>query len=84
MEDPHGWGIQCEGLWAERIKDGKLTGEVHSPVILTGFVPELLASVRMVASDLEIHGLGSCGKGHKEYVKNTLGGPHMLFTARLA
>ncbi len=84
MEDPQGWGIQCEGLWAERIKKGKLTGEVCSPVILTGFVPDILQSISMVGDDLEISGLGYCGKGHKEIVKNTMGGPHLKFTARLA
>jgi TldD protein len=84
MEDPQGWGIQCEGLWAERIKKGKLTGEVCSPVILTGFVPDILQSISMVGDDLEISGLGYCGKGHKEIVKNTMGGPHLKFEARLA
>lgn len=84
MEDPQGWGIQCEGLWAEKIKDGKLTGEVCSPVILTGFVPDILQSISMVGDDLEISGLGYCGKGHKEIVKNTMGGPHLKFRARLA
>jgi TldD protein len=84
MEDPQGWGIQCEGLWAEKIKNGKLTGEVCSPVILTGFVPDILQSISMVGDDLEISGLGYCGKGHKEIVKNTMGGPHLKFTARLA
>jgi TldD protein len=84
MEDPQGWGIQCEGLWAQRIKKGKLTNELHSPVIMTGFVPDILQSISMVADDLEITGLGYCGKGHKEIVKNTMGGPHLKFKARLA
>jgi TldD protein len=84
MEDPQGWGIQCEGLWAQRIRDGRLTREIHSPVILTGFVPVLLNSICLVADDLQINGLGSCGKGHKEWVKNTMGGPHLKLRARLA
>ncbi|HTB34036.1 MAG TPA: TldD/PmbA family protein [bacterium] len=84
MEDPQGWGIQCEGLWAEKIRKGKLTGEICSPVILTGFVPDILQSIDMVGDDLEISGLGYCGKGHKEIVKNTMGGPHLKFRARLA
>ena len=84
MEDPQGWGIQCEGLWAEKIRNGKLTGEVFSPVILTGYVPDILKSISMVGSDFDITGLGGCGKGHKEYVKVTMGGPHLKFTARLA
>jgi TldD protein len=84
MEDPQGWGIQCEGLWAQKIKKGKLTDEVCSPVIMTGFVPDILQSISMVGDDLEISGLGYCGKGHKEIVKNTMGGPHLKFEARLA
>jgi TldD protein len=84
MEDPQGWGIQCEGLWAERISKGRLTGDVRSPVILTGFVPDILQSIDMVGDDLGISGLGYCGKGHKEIVKNTMGGPHLKFRARLA
>lgn len=84
MEDPQAWGIQVEGLWAERIKDGRLTGEVFSPVIMTGFVPDLLLSISGVGNDPFISGLGMCGKGHKEWVKNTTGGPHLRMKARLA
>ena len=69
-------GIQLEALYAERIKDGKLTGEVYSPVIVTGYVPDILNSISMVSNQLEINGLGMCGKGHKEWVKVTDGGPH--------
>ncbi len=84
MEDPQAWGIQVEGLWAEKIRNGKLTGEVFSPVIMTGFVPDLLKSISMVGNDRWISGLGMCGKGHKEWVKNTTGGPHLRMKARLA
>ncbi len=83
MEDPQAWGIQVEGLWAEEIKKGQLTGKVYSPVIMTGFVPDLLKSISMVGNDLYISGLGMCGKGHKEWVKNTTGGPHLKMKARL-
>lgn len=84
MEDPQAWGIQVEGLWAEEIKNGKRTGKVYSPVIMTGFVPDLLKSITMVGNDRWISGLGMCGKGHKEWVKNTTGGPHLKMKARLA
>ena len=84
MEDPQAWGIQVEGLWAEEIKNGRRTGKVYSPVIMTGFVPDLLKSISMVGNDRHISGLGMCGKGHKEWVKNTTGGPHMRLRARLA
>jgi len=83
MEDPKGWGIQLEGYLAREIRHGKLTGRVFSPVIVTGTVPELLKSISMVGSQLEISGLGMCGKGHKEWVKVTDGGPYLRLRARL-
>ncbi len=83
MEDPKGWGIQLEGYYAEEIRDGRLTGKVYSPVIVTGYVPELLQSITMVGDRIEIEGLGMCGKGHKEWVKVTDGGPYLRLKARL-
>ena len=82
-EDPKGWGIQLEAYYAEQIKDGRLTGNVFSPVIITGYVPELLQSISMVGDKIEISGLGMCGKGHKEWVKTTNGGPFLRLKARL-
>ncbi len=84
MEDPKSWGIQLEALYVERIKNGKLTGEVYSPVIITGYVPDILNSINMISDKLEINGLGMCGKGHKEWVKVTDGGPYLRLKARLA
>lgn len=84
MEDPKGWGIQCQGQIAREVKNGKFTGKVFGPVCMTGYVPDLLASIRMVANDFESEGTGSCGKGHKEWVKVSSGGPHMLMRARLS
>jgi len=84
MEDPKGWGIQLEGYYAEEIKNGKLTGRVFTPVIITGYVPDLLQSISMVGNTVEISGLGMCGKGHKEWVKVTDGGPFLKLQARLA
>jgi TldD protein len=84
MEDPKGWGIQLEALMAREIKDGKLTDNYFSPVIVTGYVPELLMSISMVGKEFEIHGLGQCGKGHKEWVKVSDGGPALKLKARLA
>jgi TldD protein len=83
MEDPKGWGIQLEGLYAEEIRQGKLTGKVYSPVIVTGYVPDLLHSITMVGSKVEITGLGMCGKGHKEWVKVSDGGPFLRLQACL-
>ncbi len=84
MEDPKGWGIQLEGYYAEEIKNGKRTGRVFTPVIVTGYVPDLLQSITMVGNAVEISGLGMCGKGHKEWVKVTDGGPFLKLQARLA
>lgn len=84
MEDPKSWGIQLEALYAERIKNGKLTGEVYSPVIVTGYVPDILNSITMVSDQMHINGLGMCGKGYKEWVKVTDGGPYLKLRARLA
>jgi len=84
MEDPKGWGIQLEGYYAEEIKNGKLTGRVFTPVIITGYVPDMLQSITMVGNTIEISGLGMCGKGYKEWVKVTDGGPCLKLKARLA
>lgn len=83
MEDPKGWGIQCEGYMAEEIRGGKLTGKVFSPVIVTGYVPDLLMSITGVSDRVDISGLGMCGKGYKEWVKVTDGGPHLRLRARV-
>lgn len=84
MEDPKSWGIQLEALVARRIQNGKLTQEYYSPVIVTGYVPDILRSISMVSSDMHINGLGMCGKGYKEWVKVTDGGPYLKLKARLA
>lgn len=84
MEDPKSWGIQLEALVARRIRNGRLTGQFFSPVIVTGYVPEILQSISMVSRDLHINGLGMCGKGYKEWVKVTDGGPYLKLRARLA
>ncbi len=84
MEDPKGWGIQCEAYMAEEIKGGKKTGAVFGPVIITGYVPDLLMSIDGVSDGVEIGGLGMCGKGYKEWVKVTDGGPSLRLTARVA
>jgi len=84
MEDPKGWGIQLEGAMAEEIEDGRLTGRVFSPVVVTGSVPKLLQSVSQVGDEVVEASLGMCGKGYKEWVKVTDGGPVMRLRAVLA
>ena len=83
MEDPKHWGIQCIVSRGYEIKDGKLTGKVVSPVIMTGYVPDLLGSVSMASKDRVVDGNGTCGKGHKEWVKVADGGPYLKARARL-
>ncbi len=83
MEDPRNWGIQCVILYAREILNGELSGKIVSPVILTGYVPDLLQAITMVAEDVSLSGSGMCGKGYKEYVKVSSGGPYLKTRARL-
>lgn len=83
MEDPKNWGIQCMVSFAREIKDGKLTGRIFSPIILTGYVPDLLKSISMVSDKVEVCGSGFCGKGYKEWVKVSDGGPYIKARIRL-
>lgn len=83
MEDPKNWGIQCIALLGKEIKDGKLTGKVVSPIIMTGYVPDLLNSISMVSKDFELYGSGACGKGYKEWVKTSVGGPYLKVKVKL-
>lgn len=83
MEDPKNWGIQCMILIAKEIKNGVLTGNIMSPVIMTGYVPDVLKSISMVSEEVEIFGSGACGKGYKEWVKAADGGPYIKARVRL-
>ena len=83
MEDPKSWGIQCMVNFAYEIKDGKLTGKIFSPIVLTGYVPDLLKSISMVSDEINLEGSGACGKGYKEYVKVSSGGPYIKARVRL-
>jgi TldD protein len=75
MEDPKNWGIQCMVNMGREIKNGTFTGKIFSPICLSGSVPDLLKSISMVSSDLTLSGCGYCGKGYKEWVKVSDGGP---------
>lgn len=83
MEDPKSWGIQCMVNFAYEIKDGSLTGKIFSPIVLTGYVPDLLKSISMVSDEIHLEGSGACGKGYKEYVKVSSGGPYIKARVRL-
>lgn len=82
MEDPQGWGIQLTVHYGREIRGGRLTDRVFAPIGVTGYVPDLLASVSGVSSGLELEP-GTCGKGHKEMVPVSSGGPHLRLRARL-
>jgi TldD protein len=84
MEDPKNWGIQCVASSGREIKNGQLTGKIVAPVIITGYVPDLLSSISMISNDLRLEGSGACGKGHKELVKVSAGGPYIKAKARLS
>lgn len=82
MEDPKGWGIQVSGHYGFEIKAGQLTEKMYAPIGMTGYVPDVLSSITAVANDFGLSG-GYCGKGTKETVPVTDGGPHLLMKARL-
>jgi TldD protein len=82
VEDPLGWGVQVTAHIGEEYKHGKPTGRIFSPVGITGYVPDLLASISAIGNDLKLSG-GNCGKGHKEIVPVSIGGPHLRLRARL-
>lgn len=84
MEDPKGWGIQVTVNLAQKIKGGKLTSEIYSPLTITGYMPDLLKSISHAGPDIGFSGVGGmCGKGHKEMVRVSSGGPYLRFRARL-
>ena len=83
MEDPKNWAIQCVAKYGIEIVDGKLTDNWVSPVVMSGYVPELLKSISMVSDDFEISGLGQCGKGYKEWVRVSDGGPALKVRVKL-
>lgn len=83
MEDPKNWQIQCTAEYGREIVDGKFTGKLVSPVMISGYVPDLLQSISMVSDAFEISGSGMCGKGHKEWVRVSDGGPHLKAKVKL-
>ncbi len=84
MEDPKNWQIQCTAEYGIEIVDGRLTDNYVSPVVMSGSVPELLKSISMVSDDFKVIGAGSCGKGYKEWVRVSDGGPALKVRVKLA
>lgn len=83
MEDPKNWQIQCTAEYGIEIVDGKLTDNYVSPVVMSGYVPDLLKSISMISDTLEVHGSGQCGKGYKEWVRVSDGGPALKARVKL-
>lgn len=82
MEDPKGWGIQILVLYGREILNGQLTDRIYSPLGITGYVPDLLKDISMIGSDFKLDS-GICGKGYKEQVPVSAGGPHIRTRVRL-
>ena len=83
MEDPKNWQIQCTAEYGLEIVDGKFSGNIVSPVVISGYVPDVLKSISMVSDSFEVSGSGYCGKGHKEWVRVSDGGPHLKAKVKL-
>lgn len=83
MEDPKNWAIQCVAQYGIEIVDGKLTDHYVSPVVMSGYVPDLLKSISMISDDFDISGTGFCGKGYKEWVRVSDGGPALKVKVKL-
>lgn len=83
MEDPKNWNIQCVCAYGREIVDGKFTGKIVAPVVMSGYVPDLLMSISMVSKDFVILGSGHCGKGYKEWVTVSDGGPYLKARCKL-
>ncbi len=83
MEDPKNWAIQCVAEYGIEIVNGKLTDNWVSPVVMSGYEPGLLKSITMVSDELEIIGAGGCGKGYKEWVRVSDGGPALKAKVKL-
>lgn len=84
MEDPKNWAIQCTAEYGIEIVDGRLTDNYVSPVVISGYVPDLLKSITMISDDFKVFGSGACGKGHKEWVRVSDGGPALKVRAKLS
>jgi len=83
MEDPKNWQIQCTAMYGLEIVDGKFSGKIVSPVVISGSVLDLLNSISMVSDEYKVIGSGSCGKGYKEWVLVSDGGPYLKARAKL-
>ncbi len=82
MEDPQGWGIQITCHYGQEIRNGRITNRTFAPVSISGYVPDVLGTIRAASPSVKMD-QGTCGKGHKEYVRNSSGGPCLLLKVTL-
>jgi TldD protein len=66
----------------QEIRGGKITDRTFAPVSISGYLPDVLGTIKAAGSTV-IMDQGTCGKGHKEYIPNSSGGPHLLLRASL-
>lgn len=64
MEDPQGWSIHGACHFGHEIKHGRVTGRMFAPVVINGYLPDVLQSITAVGGDWDVDG-GGCGKGYK-------------------
>ncbi len=78
MEDPKGWGVQIQSVFGQRITNGKLVDEYYDDIGITGYLPTILENIKQVSkTEFKMENLGHCGKGHKEWVPVSEGGPYL-------
>jgi TldD protein len=82
MEDPKGWGVQVTCHYGREVKGGRFTGRLFNQIGMTGYVPDVLTGITAIGDDFALTA-GACGKGHKEMVLVSSGGPHLRLRARL-
>ena len=83
MEDPKNWAIQCTAEYGIEIVNGKLTENYVAPVVMSGYVPDVLKSISMISDGFKVTGSGMCGKGYKEWVRVSDGGSALKVRVKL-
>ena len=61
----------------------KSFGHKNTSPLMSGFVPDLLKSISMISDGFEVIGAGYCGKGYKEWVRVSDGGPNLKVRVKL-
>ena len=77
MEDPKNFGVQIQGCFGQKIKNGKLVGEFYEGFSITGHLFDIMKNIEDIGSDFSLEDCGFCGKGHKEWIRVSSGGPHL-------